>query len=477
MLLRYFFDPKLAHASYLLGCQAVGEAVVIDPGRDIEPYLAAAEANDMRLVAVTETHIHADFVSGARELAERVGARLYLSDEGDENWKYQYLDGYDHVLLKDGAVFKIGNLRLEAVHTPGHTPEHLSFLVTDRAGADRPMGIFTGDFVFVGDVGRPDLLEKAAGMAGTSEAGARQMFRSLQRFTALPDYLQVWPAHGAGSACGKSLGAVPSTTVGYEKLFNVALSFTDEEAFVQALLDGQPEPPRYFAMMKRLNKEGPPVLRGGALPEHWPFDRLQTLLAEGATVVDTRSTSAFAALHIPGTINIPYDNSFITWAGWLLDYEQPFYLIIDSGQVRNAVRDLAYIGFDNVAGYFETPAVEAWGEAGLPLQHYDVAGPREIADWVQRGAVTVVDVRGLNEWQEGHIPQAQHIMLGYLPQQLAAVPNNKPVVVQCQTGVRSAIAASILQAKGVPQVINLMGGIRDWAAAGLPVERSRAARN
>jgi hydroxyacylglutathione hydrolase len=470
MLLRYFFDSKLAHASYLVGCQATGEAIVIDPGRDVEPYLAAVKAEGLWLAAATETHIHADFVSGARELAERAKARLYLSDEGDANWKYGYAPAYPHTLLKDGDTFHVGNIRFEVRHTPGHTPEHISFLITDTAGANQPMGIFTGDFVFVGDVGRPDLLEKAAGVAGTAEAGARQMFSSLQRFKTLPDYLQLWPAHGAGSACGKALGAVPSSTVGYEKMFNAALSFNDETTFAKALLEGQPEPPKYFAQMKRLNKMGPPVLAGLPLPEHLLFNRLDTLLAEGALLVDTRPAAAFTTAHLPGAINIPHDNSFTNWTGWLLSYDRPFYLVADVAAIPQVVRDLRYIGLDNIAGYFDLSVLDAWREAGRPLQSYNVATPAQIAEQVGAGQVTVVDVRQNDEWQSGHIRGARHIMLGYLPDRLAEIPTDKPVVVQCRSGARSAIGASLLQAQGIPTVINLLGGIKAWAAAGLPLE-------
>jgi hydroxyacylglutathione hydrolase len=472
MLLRYFYDTKLAHASYMVGCQATGEAIIIDPGRDIEPYLKEAAAEELCIVAATETHIHADFVSGARELAERTQAKLYLSDEGDENWKYQFLDGLSHQLLKDGDVFKIGNIEFEVLHTPGHTPEHISFLLTDTAGADRPMGIFSGDFVFVGDVGRPDLLEEAAGFKGTKEVGARQMFHSIQRFKALSDYVQLWPAHGAGSACGKALGAVPSSTVGYEKLFNWAMGHTDEAEFVNALLDGQPEPPKYFAMMKKLNKEGPAVLHGLPVPPHLPANRLEHLLGIGAVIVDTRPSAAFASIHVPGTINIPHDGSFVDWAGWLLEYDEPFYLIADPGRVAEINRDLITIGLDNAAGYFDLSAIDAWGESGQLLQSYGVANPGEIAGRFEQGKVILIDVRALSEWDEGHIPGAQHIMLGYLPDRLSEIPADKPVVVQCQTGSRSAIGSSILQAHGFERVINLMGGYRDWEKAGLPVERS-----
>ena len=468
MLLKYFYDQKLAHASYLVGCRQTGEALIVDPGRDVEIYLQAAVAADMHISGAAETHIHADFVSGARELAERSGARLYLSDEGDVNWKYTYLDAYDRALLKDGDCFMIGNVQMAVMHTPGHTPEHVSFVLTDTAGADRPMGIFTGDFVFVGSVGRPDLLEKAAGIADTAVAGARQLFLSLQRFKQLPDYLQVWPAHGAGSACGKGLGAVPSSTVGYEKLFNPALAYDDEEAFVEFLLVDQPEPPKYFAIMKRVNKEGPLVLGGPPSPLPLPAERLSVLLESGAMVVDTRPADSFAARHVPGTINIPL-RSLPEWAGWMVDYERPLYLIVDSGQVAEAVHDMVYIGIDDVAGYFETPAIDALAEAGHALQSYEVALVDKLAGGILDGEVVVLDVRAASEWDAGHIPGAVHVMLGYLPGRLQELLDGRPIAVLCRSGRRSAIGASILQAGGATRVINMAGGIRAWAAAGLPI--------
>lgn len=473
MLLKYFYDKKLAHASYMVGCQATGEAIIIDPGRDIDIYLDSAEAEDMRIVAATETHIHADFVSGSRALAHRVGATLYLSDEGDESWKYQFADepGLDARLVVDGDTFHIGNIKFAVMHTPGHTPEHIALVLTDMGGgATKPMGIFTGDFVFVGSIGRPDLLEKAAGIANTSIAGARQMFRSVQRFKQLPDYLQVWPAHGAGSACGKGLGAIPSSTVGYEKLFNPMLGYTDEDAFVEALLDGQPEPPKYFAVMKRVNKEGPALVHGFHAPDRLPAHRLPELLADGVMVVDTRSTGDFAARHLAGTVNIPLDQ-LPQWAGWLVDYDRPLYLIADSHQAAEAVRDLAYIGIDTVAGYFDLHAIEQLGEHGIAPESYEVMTPDQVSARILNDEVVLVDVRNQAEWEEGHLPHARHIMLGYLMERADEVVNGKPIVVQCRSGNRSAIGASILKAKGARTVINLMGGFRDWAAAGLPIER------
>lgn len=469
MLLKYFYNQPLAHASYMVGCQATGEALIIDPGRDVEIYLRAAEREGLRLVGAAETHIHADFVSGSRELAARTGARLYLSDEGDADWKYLFLQEYAHQLLRDGDTFMIGNIRFDVMHTPGHTPEHIAFILTDTAGADRPMGIFTGDFVFVGSVGRPDLLEKAAGIANTSVAGARQMFHSLRRFKELPDYLQVWPAHGAGSACGRGLGAVPSSTVGYEKLFNGALGYEDEEAFVAMLLQGQPEPPYYFAVMKQVNKEGPRVLHALPQLERLPASRISPLLDQNSSIIDTRNADAFAAMHIPGTINIPAAD-LAEWAGWLLNYREPFYLIIDADGREAALRDLIYIGLDNVGGYFEIEAVKQWRGMGHPVQSYQMVTPDQIADQVRQGQVRVIDVRAQTEWDEGHLPGAQHIMLGTLPARAHELVNGETLLVNCLSGSRSAIGVSILQARGAANVINLTGGIRDWAACGLPLE-------
>jgi hydroxyacylglutathione hydrolase len=297
VFMRMIYDEKLAQAAYLIGCQRSGEAVVIDPERDVDRYIDLAKDNGLRIVATAETHIHADFVSGSRELAERVGAKVYVSDEGDADWKYEWLDkkvgggSYDHQLLKDGDSFKIGNIELKAIHTPGHTPEHIVFLVTDHgANATEPIGMATGDFVFVGDLGRPDLLETAAGHAGAMEPSARRLFSTVKKLGEIPDFVQVWPAHGAGSACGKALGAVPMSTVGYEKRFNPAIqAAATEQGFVDFILTGQPEPPMYFANMKRDNKIGPPVLGGLPQPKKMAAADLAKLDTSVVAIVDTRA--------------------------------------------------------------------------------------------------------------------------------------------------------------------------------------------
>lgn len=474
MILKRFYDEKLAQASYLIGCAATGEALVVDANRDVDQYIQAAGSQGVRISHVTETHIHADYVSGSRELAHRTGARLHLSDEGDASWKYAFAREAGAVLIRDGDSFKVGNVLVQAVHTPGHTPEHLIFLVTDTAAADKPIAALTGDFIFVGDVGRPDLLEKAAGVAGTMEAGARTLFRSLQEFKAQPDYLQILPGHGAGSACGKGISSVPSSTVGYERRFNWAFQIEDEEQFVRAVLSGQPEPPRYFAEMKRINKEGPRLLGGFSRLERLSDHRLHSLPDAGMLVVDTRDAPEFAAGHLPGTINIPLNRSFTTWAGWLVPYDRDFALIASDDRVDEAVRDLAMIGLDRATGYFDAEVIHRWTATGRHLQQLPRITSHELAARLSSGQVTVLDVRGNAEWEAGHLPGVQNIPVGYLTDRLQEIPRDIPLVVHCQGGARSAIAASVLQANGFENVADLEGGYAQWQAAGHPVTRGIA---
>jgi hydroxyacylglutathione hydrolase len=469
MLLKLLYDPGLAQASWLVGCQATGEALVVDPNRDVAGYLAAARAEGLTIRHVTETHIHADFASGSRELAQATGARLYLSAEGGPDWQYAFAAGSGATLVKDGDRITVGNVRLDVMHTPGHTPEHLAFQLTDGAATDRPMGAFTGDFVFVGDVGRPDLLERAAGMEGTMEAGARQLFASLQRFKRLPDYLQIWPAHGAGSACGKSLGAVPSSTMGYERFANWGFTTEREEDFVRIVLEGQPEPPAYFAIMKRINRDGVPLLGTLADLPHLEPSRLAAALAAGAQVVDLRATRDFAARHVPGTLNIPLSRSFLTYAGTVLDYTRPVVLLArDAAQAAEARADLTRIGFDRVDGWCGPEALE--GAAGRTVQE----DPAEVAGRLAAGGVVLLDVRGRAELAEGAVAGAVHIPMSELVRRLAEVPAGRPVVCLCESGSRSAVVASLLKARGRADVSNLAGGIAGWRRAGLPLEGAPA---
>ena len=472
MLLRRFYDPKLAQASYLVACGRSGEAIVIDPNRDAEQYITAAETEGVRIAYVTETHIHADFVSGSRELASRTDARLHLSGEGGADWSYDFAELDGALTLRDGDTIDVGNVRLSVMHTPGHTPEHLTFLVTDRAVGEEPMGAITGDFLFVGDVGRPDLLERAASIEGSMRASARELYDSLKRFAALPDWLQIWPGHGAGSACGKGISAVPHSSLGYERRFNWAFSVDDEADFVRQVLEGQPEPPAYFAEMKRVNKRGPRLLGALERPARLEASDVINLVSSGAPFVDARSAATFAARHIPGMVNIPLNRSFTTWAGSILPYDRDLYLLIDDNvgeRADEAARDLAMIGLDRIAGYFGVDALTAWEQSGRTLAAVPQLSAAELAPMLSRREVQVIDVRGANEWEAGHLPGVANIPLASLRARVAEIPSDQLVVMQCQSGGRSAIAASVLLAEGRQRVANLTGGFAEWRDAGLPV--------
>jgi hydroxyacylglutathione hydrolase len=476
MFVKRFFEPLIAQNSYLIGCASAHEAIVIDPNRDIQQYLDTAEREGLAITHVTETHIHADFLSGARELAHRTGASLCLSDEGDKDWKYQF----DHDRkLTHGDRITIGKVTLDVLHTPGHTPEHLTFLITDGATADKPIAAVTGDFIFVGDVGRPDLLERAANIAGTMEQSAKTLWKSLQEFKQQPDWLQLWPGHGAGSSCGKGISAIPHSTMGYEKQFNWAFTAKSEAEFVRNVLTGQPEPPNYYAAMKQMNKIGPPLL--GVIPSPRfmknPAARISprpepsllragdlvNVLNKGALVIDTRPAAEFAKGYVPGTLNIPLNGSFVTWAGWLVPYITDFYVIVDDGaeeRLAELRRALSLIGLDRMAGYFSETAVAHAATQGTTLGTIDQITPDQVR---QNENIAVIDVRNANEWQEGHWPSAIHIPLGHLAERIAEVPADRQVVVHCQSGGRAAIAASLLKKLGRENVANLAGGYKALA--------------
>jgi hydroxyacylglutathione hydrolase len=476
MYLERIYEPSLAQASYLIGCQKTGQALVVDPVRDAERYLAAAAAQKLRITHVTETHIHADFASGVRELAERAGARLLLSREGGPDWQYGFASQAGATLLGEGDTFDVGTVRLTVMHTPGHTPEHLTFLVTDRERGDQPLGALTGDFLFVGDVGRPDLLERAAGVAGSMDASARTLYTSLRRFAELPDYLQIWPGHGAGSPCGKSLGAVPQSTLGYERIANWALQIDDEDAFVRAALEGQIEPPSHFGVMKRINRDGVPTLGELGAPRQLPAEALAHALADGL-VVDARSPERFAAGHAAGSVNVPFGHKFATWVASLLPYDRPVVVIADSPAdetVAAARRELALVGVDRFDGWIDASALDVWAARHGPLETTAQTSIEELRPRLERGEVAVIDVRAQSEWEAGHVPGVTHVPLARLGEEVdrvRALAHDRPVVVHCQGGTRSAIAASVLQARGVKDVANLVGGFAAWRAAGLPVQR------
>jgi hydroxyacylglutathione hydrolase len=465
MYFQHIYDKSLSQASYFIGCQKAGVAAVIDPKRDVDTYIEIAKQNKMTITHILETHIHADFLSGSRELAALTGAKKYLSAEGGTGWEYEF----PHVGLKNGDFINVGNLKFEVLHTPGHTPESISFLLTDTPASPEPVMLFTGDFVFVGDIGRPDLLEKAAGIKGTQDVGASQMYESLKIFNALADYIQVWPGHGAGSACGKALGAVPSTTVGYEKVRNWAFHYADnKEGFVKYLLTDQPEPPNYFAMMKKLNKSDRPLLTEVPKLKQLNKKELKEALAKGIKLIDARNKADFAKGFIPGSINIQNNNSFSTWAGWFLSYEEPFILLADEDSIDDITRKLMRIGLDNAAGYITS--VNSWTDEGGQLEKVNNLSLEEFKTYYQHNGIQVVDLRGATEYNSGHIKGADHIFIGTLLNNIDKVSKEKKVVIHCQGGDRSSIGYSLLAKHGFKNVLNYPGGINEWVASGNPVE-------
>lgn len=454
MFLRQIYDESLAQAAYMVGCQRTGEALVIDPERDVDRYIDLAAREKLRITAVAETHIHADFLSGARELAERTGATLYLSANGGEDWSYTWLDQkpgggrYDAALLKHGDTFQVGNIVLRALHTPGHTPEHIAFLLTDGATSKEPMGLFTGDFVFVGDMGRPDLLETAVGVKGAKESSARELFDSIKEFTALPEYLQVWPAHGAGSACGKALGAIPQSTVGYELRTSPALLA--------------------FARMKRMNRDGVPVLGALPAPKRMAAREMFDFANDASNVVlDTRTWDEFRVAHLHGSLSAPLDRTFPTVAGSYIDEHERIALLVDESRVEDAVRHLVRVGLDRIVGFAPTSVINELKSSGVRLAATDEVDAKQLKAMLNgKDAPTLLDVRRAAEHHEAPIIDAPYANVAHttLSNRLSDVPRGEPLVVHCAGGVRSARAASYLQRKGFAP-INLKGGYAAWLKA------------
>ena len=449
MFFRQITDPALAQYAYLIGCQRTGDALLVDPERDIDRYDRIAADEGLRITTVAETHIHADFLSGAREYAARGDVRLVLSAAGPADWQYRWAAGLPACLLvRDGDRFRVGNVDVEVRHTPGHTPEHIVFVVTDRgSGADSPMGVATGDFLFVGDVGRPDLLEAAAGVAGAMRPAALELQGSLRHVAAWPEFMQIWPGHGAGSACGKALGAVPTSTVGYERRFNGALALAGEQpdAFVDAILAGQPEPPPYFAHMKRLNRDGAAVL--GVLPTPPRLPVSDVAGDETLVVIDTREDrAAFMAAHLPGSLYGPLPRHFTATLGAYVDPAQHLVFVCEPDQLEELVRQSVRIGCDAIRGWFTADDFADWRRADGAVATIDrisfpeAGAASKVSTWL--------DVRGAAEFAERHVDGALNIAQPRLAVEAARIPRGRPVTVHCATGGRAALASAYLQRLG-----------------------------
>lgn len=468
MLFERFETEGLAHYSYAVGCPEAGRTAIVDPRRDLDIYFEFADRHQVKISHVLETHIHADYASGALELARRTGAELLVSGyDQDEDYQVRF----PCRRLFQGEAVQIGSVRLEVLHTPGHTPEHLGFVVYDLARSEKiPQLLLSGDLLFVGSVGRPDLLGEEA-----KTGLARELYRSLrERLASLPDGVEVYPAHGAGSLCGSDIGGRPWTTLGFERAANPYLDpALAEEAFVGKILSTVPPFPPYYRRMKELNAQGPPELKGLSLPpavEPAEFDRLRK---EGAVVVDLRDQLAFGGGHIPGSLCVGAGPSFSVWAGWVVPPNAPILLVAEDGEdLQGPVHGLVRIGLDPIQGSLKG-GLTRWREAGLPLRTTPQLSVHDLYRKLQDNAtLTVLDVRSDGEWKEGHIQGALHVLAGELERRLEEVPPpNGPLTVICGTGYRSTVAVSVLERNGYENLANVAGGMKAWTAAGLPVVR------
>lgn len=460
MLFETIKTEGLAHLSYLLGDGNSGTCAVIDPRRDVQVYLELAQRYQTLITHIIETHVHADFVSGSRELAARTGATIYTGVSSDIS--------FDHTELREGEVLELGKLKLRVLHTPGHSPEHISLVVSGGGkGAEHAWAVFTGDTLFAGEVGRPDL-------SGEEYKDlAEQLFESLHdKLLKLGDGVEVYPAHGEGSPCGGNIGARDRTTIGYERRHNEKLQVGSKDGFIAKVLDELSEEPFYYQRMKQLNARGPKLL--GAWPEVpalTPEDFQKEMQQPHTIVVDTREIAAFAGAHIEGSINIALRKAFPIWVGWLLNPEQRLLLVAeDAASVRTVQEHLLRTGYDNLIGYVRQ-GMRGWIEAGLPFCVVDELSVHDLKRETERGNsnLQIVDVRRDDEWEAGHVPKAQHIYLPFLEQHLDELDRERPVAVYCGSGYRASIAASLLKRHGFSDVKNVPGSVSAWKAAGYPL--------
>ena len=456
MYFEQFYLSCLAHASYMLGSE--GEAVVVDPQRDVEIYLEAAAERGLKIRHIFETHLHADFVSGHKELAKKTGAAIYIGARAEA--------AFPHVALHNGFAVEFGRGKATVLETPGHTPESICLLITDLEKSERPWAVLTGDTLFLGDVGRPDLSR-----THTPQELAGLLYDSLHnQLMTLPDDVVVYPAHGAGSLCGRNMRAEKSSTIGTERLTNYALQIQSREEFVRQLTENLPARPEYFLKDAEINRSGAvgldelPPLRGLAPRE------VQELIADGTPALDVRPGDSFAAAHVPGSINIGLSGQFATWAGTVLGLEARPILIADTDeQIAEARVRMARVGIDAERGYL-AGGVEGWKQAGLPVAQTAQMTVEELAAAVRHGGIAVLDVRREPERNAGHLSPSSWWPLDRFQAQLPSVQRDVPLAVHCKSGYRSMIACSLLQLAGFENVTNVTGGFDAWEKAGYPVE-------
>lgn len=455
------YTDGLAEISYLVGDDETGTGAVFDPRPDVDIYLELARKKGLAITHIFETHIHADLVSGARELAARTApAKIFASHEGGASY------GFPTEPVKDGSEFTFGELLITARFTPGHTPEHVSYLLAEADHPELPWGVLSGDSLFVGSAGRPDLLGE-----GETARLAGLQFKTLTEFyLKLPDSVIVYPAHGSGSPCGAEIGDRLASTIGFERAFNPFLQFDDVEAFTQHCIRTAPPIPKYYPRMKKVNAEGPEILGGlpqvRALP---PNEFKSTVEQGGSTLIDTRSMFAFGGGHIAGSLNIGATPTLSIWAGSLLDPETPILLVLeDDSDLEEVVRLFLRTGFANFAGYL-VGGIKAWVAAGNPLAQVPQISVHQLR--ASNGSMQVLDVRTDREWKGGHVPGAQHIIVPKLPERVAELDKSKPTAVYCASGYRASIATSMLKKAGFQNVSNVPGSWHAWKEAGFPVEK------
>jgi hydroxyacylglutathione hydrolase len=460
MKIKQFEVAGLAQYSYVISSE--GEAIVIDPMRDFDRYTEYAEEQGLAIKYVTETHIHADFASGAFALAEATGAELALSSYDREPYRYSMA----HQAIRDGDALRIGTLRLLALHTPGHTPEHLSFVLFDEGrDVSQPLALFSGDFLFVGSLGRPDLLGEDA-----KQELAHDLYRSLhQRIGFLPDGVQAYPGHGAGSLCGSGMSERAESTLGYERL-SQPLFKLDEDAFVHEILASVPPMPSYYPRMKALNSKGAPSVANLPGKNALSPVRIASLLTDDSfMIVDLRTPEAFGGSHIPGALNIGTGQNLSLWAGWIISPEKRLLLVNDKGDDEEARRSLARVGLDQIEGFLQS-GMAAWVDAGLDCTRTTQLSTKEVTE--RKPDIQILDVRSDREWSSGHIQGAIHIPLGDLENRLEDLDKDAEIFAVCGSGYRSSIAASLLQANRFMKTSSMNGGMTAWNKRQLPIAAS-----
>jgi len=460
MYFKQFYLACLAHASYLIG--SAGEAAVVDPQRDVDEYLAEANAQGLQIKYVIETHLHADFVSGHQEIAARTGAQIIFGEKAGAE--------FEHRTVRDGEEIKLGNVVLHFIETPGHTPEGICVLVTNTEAPGHPAKLLTGDTLFIGDVGRPDL---AGGKGYTPQTMAEMMYDSLHgKLLELPDETEVYPAHGAGSMCGRNMSKETSSTIGEQRKFNYALKPMSKDEFVQMMTADLAEAPVYFPRDAEINRSGARGLSELQPPQALTPQQVLELRTHGHVLLDVRTAADFGAAHVPGSMNIGLGGQFAMWAGSLIPLHAAIVVIADTGaQVDESVVRLARVGIENVKGYLDG-GVQSWRDAAFPIGAIEQVSVGQLKEQIANGDLQIVDVRRPAEYVSGHVPRALNAPLASLDKSLGPLPlkKDKLTAVICAGGYRSSAAASLLQRQGFSNLLNVSGGTGAWINAGYPIE-------